>query len=61
MENEKIDDELTYRIIGCAMRVHAALGNGFQEVIYLRELVIEFRKAGLNFARELEMLMPCQK
>ena len=54
MGNEEIDDELTYKIIGCAMRVHAALGNGFQEVIYQRALVIEFRKAGLNFARELE-------
>jgi hypothetical protein len=30
---EKIEDDLTYRIIGCAMKVHAALGNGFQEVI----------------------------
>lgn len=55
MENEKIDDELTYKIIGCAMRVHATLGNGFQEVIYQRALVIEFRKVKLNFARELEM------
>jgi GxxExxY protein len=55
MDNEKIDDELTNRIIGCAMRVHAALGNGFQEVIYQRALVIEMRKSGLNFARELEM------
>jgi hypothetical protein len=34
MEKEKIDDELTYRIIGCAMKVHAIPGNGFQEVIY---------------------------
>lgn len=25
--------ELTAQIIGAAMRVHAALGNGFQEVI----------------------------
>ena len=55
MEKEKIVDELTYRIIGCAMKVHATLGNGFQEVIYQRALVIEMRKSGLNFARELEM------
>ncbi|MEK7719161.1 MAG: GxxExxY protein [Bacteroidota bacterium] len=55
MENEKIEDELTYKIIGCAMKVHAALGNGFQEVIYQRSLVIELRKAELNFKRELAM------
>ena len=55
MEKEKIDDELTYKIIGCAMKVHAALGNGLQEVIYQRALVIEMRKASLAFQRELEM------
>lgn len=27
------NDELTYKIIGCAMKVHQTLGNGFQEVI----------------------------
>jgi GxxExxY protein len=55
MNNEKIDDELTYKIIGCAMKVHSILGNGFQEVIYQRALAIEMRKSGLSFARELEM------
>ena len=52
---DKIEDELTYKIIGCAMKVHTTLGNGFQEVIYQRALCIELRKAGLSFARELEM------
>lgn len=47
-------DRLTYSIIGCAMRVHNTLGNGFQEVIYQRCLAIEFEKAGIGFARELE-------
>jgi GxxExxY protein len=54
-DKEAIDDPLTYAIIGCAMRVHAILGNGFQEVIYQRALAIEFKKIGLNFLRELEM------
>ncbi|WP_299501597.1 GxxExxY protein [Mucilaginibacter sp.] len=47
--------ELTEKIIGCAMKVHSLLGNGFQEVIYQRCLAIEMQKQGLGFARELEM------
>lgn len=47
-------DELTYKIIGCAMKVHNTLGNGFQEVIYQRCLAIELTKAGVGFAREQE-------
>jgi len=47
--------ELTEKIIGCAMKVHSVLGNGFQEVIYLRALDIEMSKAGLGFTREMEM------
>lgn len=47
-------DELTYKIIGCAMKVHSTLGNGFQEVIYQRCLAIEMERSGLNFRREVE-------
>ena len=47
--------DLTEAIIGCAMKVHNQLGNGFQEVIYQRCLAIELNKANLTFARELEM------
>lgn len=47
-------DELTYTIIGCAMRVHGTLGNGFQEVIYQRCLAIELVNDGLHFQREKE-------
>ena len=47
--------DLTGKIIGCAMEVHKALGNGFQEVIYQRALEIEMSVAGLNFNREFEM------
>uniref|UniRef100_A0A7C4M0R7 GxxExxY protein n=1 Tax=candidate division CPR3 bacterium TaxID=2268181 RepID=A0A7C4M0R7_UNCC3 len=47
--------DLTRRIIGCAMRVHNQLGNGFQEVIYQRCLAIEFENNGISYAREKEM------
>jgi len=46
-------NEITYKINGCAMKIHNTLGNGFQEVIYQRCLAIEFEKSGLSFAREL--------
>jgi len=38
-------DEITYKINGCAMKVHNTLGNGFQEVIYQRCLAIELEKS----------------
>ena len=47
--------ELTSKIIKCAMTVHSALGNGFQEVIYQRALEIEMALAGISFHREFEM------
>jgi len=47
-------DELTYKVIGCAMKVHNTLGNGFQEVIYQRCLAIELEKAKVAFMREVE-------
>jgi GxxExxY protein len=48
-------EALTHSIIGAAMEVHKALGNGFQEVIYQRALAIEFRDRGIEYSREHEM------
>src|SRR4051812_11994266 len=47
-------DDLTYKVIGCAMKVHNTLGNGFQEVIYQRCVAIELEKAKVAFMREVE-------
>jgi GxxExxY protein len=47
--------DITKRIIGCAMRVHSALGNGFQEKIYQRALEIEMGLNSLIFSREYDM------
>lgn len=51
---DAIKDDLTYKVIGCAMKVHSTLGNGFQEVIYQRCLAIELERAGISFQREEE-------
>lgn len=56
-----VKDELTYRIIGCAMKVHNTLGNGFQEVIYQRCLEIEMERARLNFGREIDQTIFYEK
>lgn len=48
-------EQLTHTIIGCAMKVHGALGNGFQEVIYQRALAYEFKLNDVTFVREFEM------
>ena len=54
MEHNKIN-VLTHKIIGCAMKVHKTLGNGFQEIIYQRCLAIEFNQLMIKYIREQEM------
>jgi GxxExxY protein len=50
-------EELTKRIIACAMRVHNELGRGFPEVIYQRAFEIELQIEGLAYIREKEMVV----
>jgi GxxExxY protein len=42
-------DDLTYRIIGCAMSVHRKLGPGYRENTYQRDLEVQFTESGLTF------------
>ena len=48
-------NQITHKIIGCAMKVHSTLGNGFQEVVYQRALAIEMKLNGLVYQREMSM------
>ena len=48
-------NDITHKIIGCAMKVHNTLGNGFPEVIYQRALAIEMTSSGLKFEKEKDM------
>jgi len=47
--------ELTGKIIGCAMKEHRYLDNGFQEVVYQRALSIELNLNNISHEREKEM------
>jgi GxxExxY protein len=47
--------DITERIIGCAMKVHSALGCGFPEIIYHRAMIIEMKDERLFFESEKEI------
>ena len=46
------DGDLTYRIIGCAMRVHTELGPGLREKPYENALSIELEDSDLKFEQQ---------
>ena len=51
------DYELTQRAIGCAMKVHSALGPGLLESAYKECLCFELNRAGLFAEKEKPMLL----
>ncbi|MGN6177973.1 MAG: GxxExxY protein [Mucilaginibacter sp.] len=54
MAGSLVSDELTHKIIGCAMKVHSTLGSGFQELIYQRALEMEFAFSKISAQSEQE-------
>ncbi len=50
-----IDEQLTYKIIGCAYTVSNILGCGFLEKVYEKALIHELRKAGLQVAQQFPL------
>ncbi|HET7879382.1 MAG TPA: GxxExxY protein [Acetobacteraceae bacterium] len=50
-----MDDRLTHRIIGPAMRVHSNLGTGLLESAYEHCLCHEFDKAALPYSRQVDL------
>jgi len=47
-----VHKELSYRIVGCAQKVHRALGPGLPEGLYQKALCYELMDAGLAFETE---------
>ena len=42
-------DDLTYKVIGCAMAVHRKIGPGLREDTYQRDLEVQLLETGLAF------------
>ena len=57
-KHTEADDPLTYKIIGCAMKVHKELGPGLVESSYEECLAEAMTKAGLEFQRQQKLPIP---
>jgi GxxExxY protein len=49
------ENELSHRIIGCAMKVHSELGPGLLESAYQECLFYEIQQSGLNVSKQMAM------
>jgi GxxExxY protein len=45
--------ELTEKVIGCSYRVYNTMGFGYEESVYEKCLMIEFRKAGIRAQEQM--------
>ncbi|MBS3770587.1 MAG: GxxExxY protein [Bacteroidales bacterium] len=50
---KKYLDELTYKVIGCAIEVHKYLGPGLLESIYEKCLLRELKIRGINYKNQV--------
>ena len=50
-------EQLTDKIIGCAIEVHKKLGPGFLESIYENALIVELQKQNIKVERQCEVVV----
>jgi len=55
MNTQKLINELTYGVIGCAIEVHKHLGAGLLESIYHQCLIEELKLKNINYLSELKL------
>jgi GxxExxY protein len=48
-------NDLTYKVIGCAYKVHNVLGPGFLEKVYENALIIELRKLDIHARQQVKL------
>jgi GxxExxY protein len=57
MLNNKVDNKLTEKIIGCYYKVYNKLGYGFLEKVYENALKIELESAGLKVQTQMPIIV----
>jgi GxxExxY protein len=53
--DDKLINEITQQVIGCAIEVHRQLGPGLLESVYEKCLAYELKQAGLEFETQVEL------
>lgn len=48
-------NDLTYKVIGCAYKVHNVLGSGFLEKVYENSLKLELHKLGIYARQQVKL------
>jgi GxxExxY protein len=48
-------NDLTYKVIGCAYKVHNTLGPGFLEKVYENALILELKKLGIHVRQQVKL------
>ncbi|HMC54755.1 MAG TPA: GxxExxY protein [Gemmatimonadaceae bacterium] len=52
-----VEKELSYRIVGCFMRVHNQLRFGFVESVYAKAMCVALHRVGLRVQREVPVVV----
>ena len=55
MHKKQMKDDLSYRVIGCALEVYKTLGPGLLESVYEKALVIELTNKGIKAERQVPL------
>ena len=53
MHKKQMKDDLSYRVIGCALEVYKTLGPGLLESVYEKALVVELTNKGIKAERQV--------
>jgi len=60
-ENEILYKDLSYKIVGLAMKVHSKLGYGFLEKAYESALMVLFRREGIEAKQQMPITVYFEK